>query len=155
MPHMSYIDIVNAVVAHGEWGRDFADDEAAARAVLASPSLSGYATLALIERFDSVMESVAAPFIEKRIRDVILAARKALEERRAELIKRHGPCPDAVRRWLAEECYRAVGYFFFHWHPENRFRLDWPKPEKGTPLRKEYDLWTRRKVKQPAEESTS
>lgn len=130
------------------WGRTDGDEEKAVRSVLANVSAGDTVLIRFSCLLDTVVRCLARDMFELRREAEALAWDDEKNRWLAEEEGKHGPIPEKllasidadIRRSVAADARQIFGDYSYTPYP---FRA----PEKGTPLRVEWDRWKKRRVR--------
>jgi hypothetical protein len=155
MPHYSYAEIAKWLVEHG-WGSDQCEDEREIAKGLGREGIGDITGLGILKTLidiqtmvREVQEAIAVPILKRYPQKL----RKLAEETYADFMNwredAHGVAPHSVVNYVWDLAVRRIGIQaittplneidFGRWYGQ------FPLPDKGTEVRKDYDRWMRRK----------
>lgn len=124
-------------------GGTFDGKDAAAQS-LSLEQLTAFSVAALLEVFIDIEDALAKRFLERTMVLRVKQAKDRVERQIQEREASHGPCPDALRKYIFREAMQ-VDFRYLESRMEH-YRWIEP-PEQHHPLRKEYDRWMKRRIK--------
>ncbi len=159
--HYKYPEIAKEAVEH--WGRaaesvhdawDGLNNDHKQIALLTAIAKAAEQCSPLITAVHKVLEQLVDDEINQRTRNQEAAAKEEIESAICERETLHGPCPEDLRKALRDNCWDCIQlrwpyYLVRTWRngelPRHFSACDNLVPIKGTPLRKDYDRWMKRR----------
>jgi len=148
--HYSFSELAGLTTA---WGRT-GEPESLIKSLLQDIRAGDVALIRILSLINTVSKALAAEVYNREYADEIARNKRVVEDFLAEEEAKHGPCPESISKFL----YARVGdsarrsaaehviqpYYAGYYPPVDC-------PQKGSPLRVEWDRWKRRrKRKKPA-----